>query len=578
MTHGDGEDSAHPLEGGEDEQMEPQLEGTDPAPPEAEGLERTTTSDKISKMFAAVPEIGAGRRWYDYPYRALQWMSLGWRRQLLPRGIVDGIFYVLNFLIPFNEYDRHRVAPLDDPLDNLLVPSSEHVSVAGLWAVELVPPSMANAVEDALKKSGLGKRRDILGMSDSNASVLREARSTRGGMWWRLGEVTTPESPYWFPDASREPLPSPFSAVELVAVQVGSSVTAIVAFFHLTDEAMSSLDRVWHAKHEPRITFRGVRRPEVDDRLFSGLKAVQGKRESLHATARRWLAKECPGAFAAGQEHPVVDLLLFDEFDPVTRPVGRAMSNPLRALGLDGDFYHHYHSPDLPALTLLPWLRSDIRARATSWALTGQTAEAVSAQARRREYSATRSDARFLARVSDDAVREFLLLISVSAYSGMMHRRLSAARDEASPLHGRFRLRAIAELRKRILKDSLDLASVARDSKHVWLRRHREFTRESSPTARSQDIPAFAARNYVKDLQEQRTEEFAALSKEERHYREVLATAANLGATIEATRLGRRALFASIVSLSVALIAVLLSSPQPESLWAGLWAWISALT
>jgi ribosomal protein L3 len=54
-------------------------------------------------------------------------------------------------------------------------------------------------------------------------------------------------------DAKIEQLPESFTAVELMAVQIGAGLTGVVARFNVASAASSSLDEVWHSDHEPRL-------------------------------------------------------------------------------------------------------------------------------------------------------------------------------------------------------------------------------------------------------------------------------------------------------------------------------------
>jgi hypothetical protein len=52
---------------------------------------------ELLKPFDEVPEIGAGGRWYDYPYRLLSWLVTGWRRRLFLRSTRERFNYGLNW-------------------------------------------------------------------------------------------------------------------------------------------------------------------------------------------------------------------------------------------------------------------------------------------------------------------------------------------------------------------------------------------------------------------------------------------------------------------------------------------------
>ena len=75
-----------------------------------EPTESTASTDSkfINEAYDKVAEIGEGRRWYDLPYRLLSWLLSAWPKKVLSRRSRSGLDYLLNFLIPFNEHDRHK--------------------------------------------------------------------------------------------------------------------------------------------------------------------------------------------------------------------------------------------------------------------------------------------------------------------------------------------------------------------------------------------------------------------------------------------------------------------------------------
>jgi hypothetical protein len=75
----------------------------------------------------------------------------------------------------------------------------------------------------------------------------------------------------------------------------------------------------------------------------------------------------------------------------------------------------------------------------------------------------------------------------------------------------------------------------------------------------------------------ERDQAFAGLIEESEAYREVMATSASIGASIEASRLGRLAFWVAAASLVVAGATLLLASTtSDDNLWSGLIAWMTS--
>lgn len=530
-------------------------------------------SEKIERLYELVPAIGTRWRWYDIPYRTFNWGLRSWRRRLLPGRFRRLLNRGINFFLPFNEFERAKVAPLDDPLDNLIITPSEELRQGGLWAVEFFTPSHYASLERALRRNGWDSEHRVR-LDGTNAEQVRRAREGRGFAWSRIGTVARPDTKFLVPDAKREKLPDEFEFVELNAVQVGTSLTAIVAHFVLTDAAETALDQVWRDRHEPRLEWHGLRRPHVSNRYFSAIKATQLERQRIHDTGRRWLTDRCGGFFASTETgHPVIDLNVFDNFDPTTQPVDRTMGDALRALGMDAIGLHNYVSKQIPGAVLMPvrsWM-ADSEPLRNCWGIVGSL-ERLRESNDSPGYGEKPYTPSTFGHMFGDAVQAFILHIAVMSYLEELRAHYSRSRDSARTRHGRFSARRLHNLRDEVLTTSMDLPAVARDTETLWGERWRRWNGievVGRPAPGHSDSHA-GEYDLIEDLGEVRSAYFTELLDDDETYRTVLSTVASLGSSANATKTGRLALIVAAVSLLVAVMSLVVSEPGNNSLWSNL--------
>ncbi len=425
---------------------------------------------KVKLSFEKVPAIGTGWRWYDVPYRFLMWMLTSWRRRLLPWRLRYRLINGINFLIAFEHYERLKVMPRDDPIENLIVPLDETLTQGGVWVVEFFPPSYYSQLLKALNANGWDEQNRLLDLYGTNAERVTRARHGRGFGWSRLGMVASPDSPHLPFGAKREVLPDEFDLVELTAVQLGRSITAVVGFVGLSEHGRGALDAVWKAPHEPSFEWRGLQRPNVEGRYFAAIRTTQRERQRLHDLARTWLAERCSGYFAdtaAGQ--PVVDFNLFARFDPSIARCSRELDAPLSALGMEGDHLYNYASPQLPGALFVQGeaLSHGGETLRNCWGVVGAY-EAVDRLNDRVGYGEKPHSVSTLGKMADDAIRNFLLYVGVEQYTDQLRETYSNARDTARKKHGEFKPRQLEQLKRELLTTSLDLPVVARDTALLW--------------------------------------------------------------------------------------------------------------
>ncbi|ONH61397.1 hypothetical protein CcI49_07440 [Frankia sp. CcI49] len=470
-----------------------------------------------------------------------------------------------------------KIEQRTDRLRNLIVPADEEVSQGGIWVVEFFPPSLYDDLLRALKKNGWGDSKFMGSIDGSNAEQVERARRGNGFLWSRLGAVANPNSPYLV-DAEREVLPSEFELIELTGVQIGTSLTAVVAFIRLSEEGRGALNKVWKAKHEPIFEWRGMRRPHTENRYFSAIRATQRERQRLHDTARTWLAERCGGFFArTPARQPVIDFNTFSKFDPTVMVAGKSMGDPLRALGMEVRHICNYVSPQIPGAVLVPGeaLPRPKKPLQNCWGVVAAY-QTFSDANERPGYGARPYSEGILAALVNDAVRAFLLHNAVLQYARHLREQAAERRDTARSKHRDFGPRQLDSLKRHLLTTSLDLPAVARDTAELWSPHWRRWNGIEVKAVPAPGVPNPREEfDVIEDFGKSREELFEKLIADDAAYREVLAITSSLGASAASSRLGRRALLVSFTSLLVS--ATTLVAVNGPTAWSRLVDWLPGL-
>ncbi len=284
-----------------------------------------------------VPHVGHGDRWYDRLFRVLESLRASRFIRHLPAPFREPLTMLYSRMLEQNALERERAWSLDDISHNLHIPSGEHVTVPSIWVADVFPPSEADNLRRQIDRNGWDRQRARYDLGETNQEILRRSRSEVGWSWSRLGAIVSTSSDRVSLDGPKQKLPSQFETIEVVARQVGRGLTIVIAHFQLSMEGRGQVDKVWHAKHEPRMV-RDQGRPRAEGRLWAAFRDTQTSRRRLHDLAREWMAAACPGAFVrGGVRQPLMDLLLLEQYDPSLGERARhPLHDALRALGVDG--------------------------------------------------------------------------------------------------------------------------------------------------------------------------------------------------------------------------------------------------
>jgi hypothetical protein len=532
-------------------------------------------SSFIHEAYAKVPDLGEGRRWYDLPYRALDAIRRRYWKYL-PQRSRERLINWINYLIQFHSHDVNLAWSSEDPSHTLTVPEDDHVHAPGVWVVEFFPPSRIMRLSDAIEKHSWDRGRLLVGLDDGNQAMLERSRSGGSWSWWTMAQIVSPDAPYRFGNDKVEVLPPEFHAVELKAMQVGAGLTAVVAYFHVRQSAIDALDAVWHRKHEPTLVREKRRLPHALDRMWSGFRATQLQRRKVHDAARAWLAERCPGAFAAHREpQPLIDLLLLDHYDPTEdNQSSEELSNALRALGIIESGFRQIskQAPGLLFEEVNEELCPDLHGKRT-YTLWGQVARVIAGLHRIEPNEV--EPARSVAHALHHRMAGFFLLLSITDLLLMQRQQYGRLRDQAHEQHRRFKGRYIDQLRSTFLTFSLDITSIQRDLVSLYDRRvygevefEAIYPRWLSDDGREKRV---SINGDLRKRQAELCDDLVAIDKD---YRDILSTVASLGASGDAYRVGRLAIWLALLSVVVSAVTLLATDVDSNSAMAKLVNWL----
>jgi hypothetical protein len=283
-----------------------------------------------------------------------------------------------------------------------------------------------------------------------------------------------------------------------------------------------------------------------------------------------------------------------DKLDPsevswkdMTQPERVVLSDALRALGLADYDIARLVSPDLPklVLTALEGSLHEALGDDPTWTLWGKRDAVIDALGNDAlgGYGADRNHA-IASRLVDNMYNLFVM-IAVSEFLSITESKYAKLRDQATTRHGHFRPAALRELRRGFLTLSLNLVGVHRDVESFWARpwrwegdavfSWRDATKTKVGDAESKEAELTrAAATFNERLRERHDIRFARLLEADRNYRDILSTVASLGASVDAFKTGRWAVWVALGSLAVAVLALLITDQGNNNLLAAISTWV----
>lgn len=527
---------------------------------------KSLKSTHIEDAFKNVPEIGTiYTRWYDIPYKILRWIVRGGKQSRIPKFIKPHIYTWMNILHQYNSHDRHIAWNKDDETDNLHPSTDEHFNMPSIFVVELFTPNEIANLEKAIKHNKWNGR--VYAYKKSNSEMLKQSRAKNGMSWWQLADIVNGAQNFYIHDAQTEKLPVEFNWIHLKAIQIGSGLTAVVARFTLSPEYVTDLDQIIHKEHEPILDKSRKGRPYPMNRLFSAYKNIQTRRNDLHELAREWMAKNCQGYFAMHKEKQVsLDVLITEKFNPTStskKPPDSSLHDVLRGLGIDAFDTYRITSPQMPNVILS---QADSLAEphiytSRTWGVMGNVHLLKKSTNNFQYYG---GDPLWgMTAILDDRIGHILPLLAISELLASLEAQNSKLRDSAKLQYGKFTVKGINNLNRIVLDASLTLASIKRDieslQKYKWWFNETKFIVKVSPHLK--DKISRKPFDLVEDLLKRQSASIQRLDQIDKDYRDILTTVSSLGSTANNIKLGRWALFVSIVSLIVAMVTLLVSQP-----------------
>jgi hypothetical protein len=513
----------------------------------------------------------------------IRWSAIGKR---LPERITMPIRYLMHVIvIVIHDTGRRMRAgkhPFASDRDDFYVAPTEHVRMPSVTVVELFPPSEISSLKRALKKHKWNAAQ--LRIYPDLAPMLDEARAGTGSswQWWILGAVL--RRGQWAPinpDPVIGALPDEFDAVEFKALQIGEGITVVMAHFFLSETGATYLDEAWHREYQPAINWGryGGRWPQAQGKKWVAFRAVQEARGAIHSAARRWMRKQCPGAFVANkQPQPLLDVLIFDEFDAqLEHAPSSDVRDALRALGvpLRPEIVRSERIPGMILAAADVGLDSGMEVR-RAWSLCGRREALYDVLTPYFTSLGLRPVDSSVVHYVGDTVEEYLLRLSISELLSVYRRKYSTLRDTARQHHTRIRLRrlyGLKSLRTTLVTLSLDLANIDRDVRRFnaagWPSDEVIFLRQAAPYQQVRDVerglPTDRTLVMNKLMHERQALMLDELVEIDGDYREILTSAASLTSSIESLRTGRVALWVALAALFVAMVTLLRSEAPQHS-------------
>lgn len=476
----------------------------------------------------------------------------------MSKSVNEAIWKKINDISSYEKHARQITSRAYTFDQNINVPEDYQVHMSGLWLVELFPSSYSEALINQLDKSGWDGVHAYAMNDDTNSKKTREARAKKSIRWWHLGRDKDKKCHRFIPDCASLDLPCEFEFVEYKAIQIGSSLTAVSAFFSPTEEFERKLNTEWHTNHEPILLKEHGKRPRALGRLSSDIYATQLVRYEMYESARKWMGKRCGGFFSKnGHDIPAADLLLFKGIDPVKESINERCRNADRALGLDG--ISHWVSAEMPNLAVVPC--DDYRSDYDFIGIVGKTEKAIEPIAEHLEiYGGSEKNA--ISYHYADHVQDILLQVCIQNYTNRMLEKYAKRRDAAYKEYRKHRPKKTEELRFEMLTDSLDIKEAALDASLLWEPVWRKWDgledlkMTHSPRCRLDDEQSSWTIDLIEEFNVKSKRNFELLLERDSAYRDILATASSIGADNINARLSKTAIIVAFISLIVAIITL----------------------
>jgi hypothetical protein len=517
--------------------------------------------DEVARMYREVPEIGARWRWYDWPYRALD-LAFTKRKYWphAPKWCRHAVYGMQHWLRMHNELERQRIAHLNDPIYNIVVPDDEEVSLPCFWLVEYYTPSHAERL--MRRVSGRKWTNADFTHPGSPGTSIREGRKRDGGLGWQtIATLVKPDYVGFYPGAVRRKFPKEFKSISLSLLPLGSALTAIVAQFNLTETASTELDASLRAEHRPQL-YRHKGSLQVQQRMFVALDAVKKTRKKMHQVGRDWFADELPGLFAveAKASHPTLDMLFTQGHDPFKKDhPDRREANFQRALGLDQEPFSLTHSPEWKRVRIMEYQFETVDRvlQDSSLVLVAKFDDALGRKKTFEHHGEKRTEAAIYREINYGAPG-LLTRYGLFELLRVKQEAVAIARDQASSLHSRRPVTSAKKLRRSVLRSSIDMATITHDIETLTGNDYMYEWQVPTLVSRKRNDSGWSKPKdgVLTEWARRQSKEARKLADLDRELLGILDLASNLTASIEGIRSQRWSLLVAVLSLAASGAAV----------------------
>ena len=506
-------------------------------------------------------ELLSGRHWYDYGFRCFRFFCTGWRARILPKRIRNWALLRANDMLSYEEYESYLNCSDGDSGSRLYFSNQESICNAAFWMLELIPPSYFSIFEDRLRRNNWDSNFAYLVNGKSAATKVANSRVTSTNSWSRICTIVDSSSTCIVAGPSvKQKLPEPFEHIEIKIVQMGSSLTGLVAVFYLAEASSNYLTEVLTKPQRPSLVNDPGRRPRAYDRRRTRIRELQHSRDGIHAIARKWLGEYCPGYFSKNSKaQPIFDFLLTNRLNP-TSDLGRADENLLSALGLE-TFYPKYICKRMPELLTVPCVQFDGDSILQNcWTCVGN-GRLILSKCGEVLQSNGFCGLNGLVHYLDDTATGFLLMQGIAKYADCQNESLFSIRDNIGKRYAQHSKKGAERLRHFIISDYIDLQSIERDIdvifppdrlfllKAEWVEMDEVAAQRAKQMQSGEVVAADDIGSYCK-------EGFRTAIEEAQLLEHSLSAAANIGSTIVSLRVSRVALFVAAASLTVSIISL----------------------
>lgn len=448
------------------------------------------------------------------------------------------------------------------------LPDDENVQVPAIWVAELYTPSNVAKLLRSISDLGWehGRTRD-----DSLLKWMSEVRQGRRAGWTNLGPVSPPSETRFIRERTAV-LPEGVRVAMPVLMSLTPSITALVTAFLLDDKTADSLEEPLRAKYTtytersrlfsrrdlvryilfgtPARLDRSIHDPDLQRRESAKACLAQ-----LEGACFHWIRDNLPGVFASGiypDTFPSAILLVTETTSPAT---SKARSiRAFEGLSINRD-YDAWESAEWPSARLvLPRAWGDEGLRLTF------ACRRRDAFPDRPGYPDPESNST-IAQRANDQIRG---LLSRWALSGMLngyHEQLSELRDRVAESKTYRPVQDLKRLRSLVRTKLFDIITSSHEIEE-FTQAEREYRRDVLELKYIRSS-APEPKSLIDAVSNKQRRDSVGVRRNAELLQSILSVTVDASQTIGGIRIQRLAILLSVISVGIAIIAVILSSRIP---------------